>query len=149
MSINYPYQREIFTLNKSVVNYLPRCTYHLLYCPSHIKYGPPCPWHFNNTLSQLILVFNLSSIGLGFLNPKFRLKCLDMTSFCMQLENTEVNNIKLSRGEICVANLKAPLRMVHKLPYSLRSLGDNQECVHQKRDAFSLSHYLCSHKGNK
>ena len=27
-----PYKRDYVTLNKAVINYLPRCTYHLLYC---------------------------------------------------------------------------------------------------------------------
>ena len=31
------YKREILTLNKSVINYLPKCTYHLLYISSFIK----------------------------------------------------------------------------------------------------------------
>ena len=31
----------------------------------------------------------VSSIGLGFLNPMFRLRCWDVTSFCMQLGNRE------------------------------------------------------------
>ena len=28
---NYPYKRDLMTLNKSVINYLPKCTYQLLY----------------------------------------------------------------------------------------------------------------------
>ena len=27
----FPYKRDFLILNKSVINYLPRCTYHLLY----------------------------------------------------------------------------------------------------------------------
>ena len=30
VDINYPLKREIFTLNKAVIYYLPRCTYNLL-----------------------------------------------------------------------------------------------------------------------
>ena len=28
---NDPFKRDFVTLNKSVINYLPRCSYHLLY----------------------------------------------------------------------------------------------------------------------
>ena len=32
-----PFKRDFVTLNKSVINYLPRCTYHLLYLISNTK----------------------------------------------------------------------------------------------------------------
>ena len=35
MNVMIPYKRDFVTLNKSVINYLPRCSYHLLY--SHAK----------------------------------------------------------------------------------------------------------------
>ena len=31
MNVMIPYKRDFVTLNKSVINYLPRCSYHLLY----------------------------------------------------------------------------------------------------------------------
>ena len=31
MNVIIPYKRDFVTLNKSVINYLPRCSYHLLY----------------------------------------------------------------------------------------------------------------------
>ena len=41
MDIIIPYKRGIVTLNKLVINYLPRCTYHILY--SHIIFVlAPC-----------------------------------------------------------------------------------------------------------
>ena len=30
-----PYKRDFVTLNKAVINYLPRCSYHLLYMGGH------------------------------------------------------------------------------------------------------------------
>ena len=43
----------------------------------------------------------------------------------------ELSNYQLSKGEICEANFKAPLRMMrvwtgYKLPYLLRSQGDKK-----------------------
>ena len=35
---NDPFIRDFVTLNKSVINYLPRCSYHLLYCYDTITY---------------------------------------------------------------------------------------------------------------
>ena len=36
-----PYKRDFVTLNKSVINYLPRCSYHLLYFAPGQWFGHP------------------------------------------------------------------------------------------------------------